>query len=113
VRNLFGRKDKLKKKSEIDQILKKGRKFDCLTFKILYARNNEKNDRLGILVSKKIGNAVIRNKTKRIFREIFRKIRNKYPPFFDVLIQPRPGIDLKSNEEVEKCFEKWKNILKN
>jgi ribonuclease P protein component len=45
--------------------------------------------RLGVTVSKKVGNAVIRNRCKRIIREIFRKNKDKFPLGADVVVVVR------------------------
>jgi ribonuclease P protein component len=50
-------------------------------FLVLSKSQNLKNGRLGFAISKKIGNAVIRNYTKRHFREFFRKSKLKTLPY--------------------------------
>jgi ribonuclease P protein component len=45
--------------------------------------------RLGIVVPKKVGNAVMRNKMRRIFREIFRRKLQKYGGVYDYLVLVR------------------------
>jgi ribonuclease P protein component len=48
--------------------------------------------RLGLSVSRKVGNAVIRNRWKRRLREAFRLTRPQLPPRIDLIIIPRsPG----------------------
>jgi len=41
---------------------------------------------LGIIASKKIGNAVARNLTKRKIREVFRHIKGRIEPPMDIMI---------------------------
>jgi ribonuclease P protein component len=45
---------------------------------LLVLENSENNSRLGITVTRKVGNAVARNRLKRITREFFRKSKNEY-----------------------------------
>jgi ribonuclease P protein component len=60
------------------------------------------------LVSKKLGNAVKRNKIKRIIREIIRSYTSNHPPYNDILIQPQSGIENKKYKEIASCIENWK-----
>jgi ribonuclease P protein component len=43
--------------------------------------------RLGIAATRKLGGAVVRNRAKRLIREVFR--RNKIAPGFDIVIIPK------------------------
>jgi len=42
--------------------------------------------RLGITVTRKVGNAVFRNRAKRVIREAFRRKRDDLPPGTDVVV---------------------------
>ena len=41
--------------------------------------------RLGITVTRKVGNAVVRNRIKRLVREVFRQHRARLPPGLDIV----------------------------
>lgn len=59
---------------------------------ILYAAANElEQSRLGLAVSKKIGNAVVRNIWKRQIRESFRLQQATLPQGLDYIVLPRRG----------------------
>lgn len=56
-------------------------------------RNTVSFPRLGLVVGKKHGNAVRRNRLKRLIREAFRLSQHELPPGIDLLCAPRTGTD--------------------
>jgi ribonuclease P protein component len=109
----FGRAQKIKRKVEISRLFKEGRRRDCGGFILIYEQNGLPHDRFGVIVSRKIGNAVERNKVKRVFREIYRCNIRQTPPFFDILIKPiaqkTPHWDV---NEQKGLFNKWQDEAK-
>ena len=59
---------------------------------VLFALPNDRTDsRLGITVPKRTGNAVQRNRWKRLIRESFRTQPESIPKGFDLVIRPKKG----------------------
>lgn len=62
---------------------------------VLYyvCKNRDEPTRLGITMSRKHGNAVVRNRLKRIVRESFRKLLPYLAPGYDIVVHYRrsPG----------------------
>ena len=57
---------------------------------VLYARKNRtEGNRVGITVSKKLGKAHVRNRTRRRLREVYRLNEEKFLPGFDIVVVAR------------------------
>jgi len=58
---------------------------------MIYLPNTVSCNRLGISVQRKTGNAIRRNRIKRLIRETFRLNPDLFPPCCDVVFAVRPG----------------------
>lgn len=57
---------------------------------VLYARKNRtKENRVGFTVGKKLGHAVVRNRTRRRLREIYRLNEAQFLPGWDIVVVAR------------------------
>ncbi len=72
----FDKKSRILKREDFLKIGQKGRRLRTKYFIVLYLKNDLGNIRCGVTASKKIGNAVIRNRVKRRLREFFRLNRD-------------------------------------
>lgn len=68
-----------------------GKKFHTSNFVVIFKQNGLGITRLGITVSKKIGNSVKRNKVKRLIREFFRLYKASFPQGYDFVIAAKKG----------------------
>jgi ribonuclease P protein component len=57
--------------------------------RLLGRLNDTPDSRMGLSVSRKVGNAVCRNRWKRLLREAFRLSREKLPEGLDFIVIPR------------------------
>ena len=80
----FKNKDKILKRREFLQLKRCGKRIQDRNFIIIYSDGRSEKNRIGITVSKKLGNAVKRNKIKRLIRENFRMNRDKIAEFMDI-----------------------------
>ena len=71
---------------------------------IVYACENDlDHPRLGCSVSRKVGDAVVRNRYKRLFREAFRLTQHELPAGVDLVLIPRPG----RSRRWRRCGRRW------
>lgn len=79
----------LRASRDIEKVKRHGRRFSTTVFNLLAYRMDEHPSRVGIIVGKRFGNAVRRNKVKRIFREIVRELYRDCLPGQALLIFPK------------------------
>jgi ribonuclease P protein component len=82
----FPKTARLRKRSEFLRLPRNGRKVHSANFVVISKANDLGETRLGVTVSGKVGNAVVRNRVKRLVREFFRRRRQEMLPGLDVLV---------------------------
>ncbi|MBR3116577.1 MAG: ribonuclease P protein component [Bacilli bacterium] len=93
----------IKKQDEIDNVIKNGKMFKNRFYFVYKLYNNDnKYYRFCICVSKKLGNAVTRNKNKRQIKDIIDKSNLVFKKENDYVIILRKEISLASFEEKKK-----------
>lgn len=86
----FPKSSRLLKSAEFDRVFQRRRSRGDGVL-VVYACENEIGaPRLGLVVSRKAGNAVVRNRWKRCLREAFRLSQSELPPV-DLVVLPRPA----------------------
>lgn len=73
---------------------------------------HEADARLGVVASKKVGNAVARNRVKRVVRETFRRASAFVPNGVDLVVIARVSADELSQLEVAAEFEGVRALVK-
>ena len=81
------KKDKsVKKNYEFKRILKRGNSTSNQYVRIACQKNKDGKTRLGIAIRKEVKSSILRNRLKRVIREIYRLNENKIKKGFDVII---------------------------
>lgn len=101
-------------KFEHFETLRKNSEFkDVYNLKISYANkylimyikeNGTDTNRLGVSVSKKVGNSIVRHRLARLIREAFRLNINHIPGGYDVVFIARAGLKDKGYFETESAM---------
>ncbi len=110
----FPKKKRLVSNSQFKAVMDNGRRFSNGVLTLFMARNDCDYSRLGVSVGKSRGNAVVRNRLKRLMREAFRQNQNQIPAGYDYVLMISHRWPKKSNvekspklptfEEVEASF---------
>ena len=94
------KKFRIKKNEEFQQVFRKGESFANRQF-VIYMLDKKDQDyfRIGLSVSKKIGNAVMRNQIKRYIRQAFLELDSQILKGKDyVIIARKPASEMKFSE---------------
>ncbi|WP_420263784.1 ribonuclease P protein component [Candidatus Magnetominusculus dajiuhuensis] len=66
--------ESLKKSFEFKYVFHNGRRYKAAHLGVYISKGKKRGVRVGLVVSKRVGNAVVRNKVKRRFREAMRNL---------------------------------------
>ena len=93
---------RVKREKDFKAIFKKGTSFANRKF-VVYQLENQKNHfRVGLSVSKKLGNAVTRNQIKRRIRHIIQNAKGSLVEDVDFVVIARKGVEGLDYAEMEK-----------
>ena len=79
----------VKENHEFRRIYRKGRSAVSPYLVVYCQKNREGRSRLGVTVSKKLGHAVVRNRVRRRFRELYRLHKGDMLPGYDIIMVAR------------------------
>ena len=101
----YPKSSRLLKRSEYQKILDGGIKIVNPHVVLLGTRSEQVQSRVGLIVSKKIGPAALRNRIKRHLRESFRHIQGQVPGI-DIVVIARNRARHAIAEEISSSFSK-------
>ena len=96
--------ESLKKNRDFQMVYHQG-KSQANKYLIMYALQNAgTRNRLGISVSKKVGNSVVRHHLTRLVRESYRLNEEQFKPGYDLVVIVRPSAKEKGYHEIESAL---------
>lgn len=97
------------------RILRKNKQFQCIyrlgksyanRYMVLYVMTvKETQTKVGFAAGKRLGNAVVRNRVKRLLRETYRMNQHRLKPGLQLLCVGRKPVIAEKYEVVNKAFE--------
>ncbi|MCX5729691.1 MAG: ribonuclease P protein component [Nitrospirae bacterium] len=79
----------LKRSRDIEYAKQHGRRISTALFNVVICRTDVSDSRVGIVVGKRFGGAVSRNRVKRLFRELTRQLRGQLLPGHALVVFPK------------------------
>lgn len=105
-RLLLEKINSLTRNSDFRRAYTKGKSVVTPLVVVYLTRNRVKARRVGITTSKKIGNAVQRNRARRVIREAYRGLAPRVKRGFDLVLVARGRTPFVKSTDVERALEK-------
>jgi len=100
---------RLRRRADFLDVQRSGRRMHTPHFVVIRRAGRAADTRLGVTVSSRVGNAVARNRLKRLVREVFRQRRSSVVAPTDLVVIAKPGANHLSNVqaaiEIERAFQ--------
>jgi ribonuclease P protein component len=85
----FTKSQRVRRREEFQRVFDSNYKVSSRYFTLLFAPGGSSTPRLGIVASRKLGDAVRRNRAKRLIREVFRRLDLGSGTPVDLVVIPR------------------------
>ena len=103
--------DSLRKNIQFQTVYHNGQSYGTKLFVMYVMKNSTDRNRLGISVSKKVGNSIIRHRVKRLVHENYRLHENMFNSGLNIVIIARKGSDKLDFYQTEKSLMHLKNLF--
>ena len=96
--------ESLRNNLDFSKVYKNGKSFANRFFVMYILENNTSCNRLGISVSKKVGNSVVRHRIKRLVKESYRLQENMFISGIDIVVIARGSASSVSFTETDSAL---------
>ena len=96
--------ESLKKNQDFQKVYRNGTSKGNRYLVMYVLKNQYMKNRLGISVSKKVGNSVVRHRLTRLIRESYRLSETRFHSGYDIVVIARPVAKDKNYFEVESAL---------
>ncbi len=98
--------ERILRRNEFSAVFQRGKRIHSEYLTIILSQNALGNRRIGIVAGKRAGNAVRRNRMKRLLREFFRLNKHRLPVSQDILIIARKDFSFMKAQDLCTEIEK-------
>ncbi len=105
-RYAFGKNERIRRRSEFSALFQTGKRIHSEYLTVIFCTNTSGIRRVGLVVGKKVGKAVRRNRMKRLLREFFRLNKHRLPASQDILIVARKDFSSMKCQDLCRELEK-------
>ncbi len=98
----FPRTDRLTSRRQFTTVYDQGRRMRGSAVTVFGLQNRLGHCRVGFTVTRKLGNAVARNRVKRVLREIFRMNRLSSTGSLDLVVNAHTSLPQRTRSEIER-----------
>lgn len=102
--------ESLKKNADFRNVYKRGASFANRFLVMYFLLNGTDRNRLGISVSKKVGNSVVRHRLTRLIRESYRLQEEVFKSGLDIVVIARVNAKQASFREIESALLHLANL---
>lgn len=107
---MLPKKQRLHKASDFNKVRRRGRQWRSLSFLAFVSPKSQADARVGVIVSAKIGKAVIRKRAARILRAGY-QMQQEQMAQQDMVLIARPMIKNRTSADIDQELAKMARVL--
>ena len=96
--------ESLKKYGDFQRVYKKGKSYANKYLIMYILEQDTQKNRIGISVSKKVGNSIVRHRITRLIRESYRLNETLFVSGLDIVVIARPGAKERNFFDIESAL---------
>jgi ribonuclease P protein component len=91
MRRSLTKRERVRKRSDLKRLFSTSRRVEYDGLKLLYSRNDRSWNRVAFATVRGFPGAVARNRARRVCREAYRSLKDRFPTGYDLIFIVRPG----------------------
>lgn len=101
---MLTKKLRMKRNTQFTYVFKRGQAFKSKNLMLIASPKKFRQQKIGLVVTKKIGKSVVRNHVKRLIRESIRGYLPLITQKLDLIIVARQGVESATFQEINKTI---------